>query len=138
MKLRHSEWAWEDAEKSNQMLQREMESFFNHGKLDCWGKRCQSAEVKEWAVPLAARLPSPASAAGPGPQWGCRTSTGWRQQSRHPIRSPSPTGAGAAQDLEAAPTVQGVVGIRADSPVAARIDGTWDTSSPPGTLCILY
>ena len=58
MKLRHSEWAREDAEKSNQMLQREMESFFNHGKLDCWGKRCQSAEVKEWAVPLAARLPS--------------------------------------------------------------------------------
>ena len=28
MKLRSSEWAWEDAEKRNQLLQREMEEFF--------------------------------------------------------------------------------------------------------------
>ena len=36
--------------------------FFNHGKLDCWGKRCQSTEVQEWAeFAFAACLPSPAS-----------------------------------------------------------------------------
>ena len=69
MKVRSSEWAWEDAEKRNQLLQREMEEvffffffFFNHGKLDCWGKRCQSTEVQEWAeFAFAACLPSPAS-----------------------------------------------------------------------------
>ena len=85
MKLRSSEWAWEDAEKRNQLLQREMEEFFvlffffNHGTLDCWGKRCQSAEVKESAEFVSAAClpsrPSTASrgarafAAGPGPQW---------------------------------------------------------------------
>ena len=68
MKLRSSEWAWEDAEKRNQLLQREMEEFFvlffffNHGTLDCWGKRCQSTEVQEWAeFAFAACLPSSTS-----------------------------------------------------------------------------
>ena len=78
------------------------------------------------------------SAAGPGPQWGWRSSTGWREQSWHPIRSLSSTGAGAAQDLEAAPTMQGVAGIRVDSPITTKTDGTWDLSSPPGIFCILY
>lgn len=90
MKLRHSEWAWEDAEKRNQLLQREMEeSFFNHGKLDCWGKRCQSAEVKEPAEFVsAACLSSQPSTASAEPlqldlgfSGARRAGPGWREQS---------------------------------------------------------
>ena len=156
MKVRSSEWAWEDAEKRNQLLQREMEEvfffffffFLTMGSLTVGAKGARAPKYRSGQSSLLLRAcpPQPptasggarGSAAGPGPQWGRRSSTGWREQSWHPIRSLSSTGAGAAQDLEAAPTVQGVAGIRVDSPMATKIDGTWDLSSPPGIFCILY
>lgn len=117
--------------------------FFNPGKLDCWGKRCQSAEVKESAEFVSAAClpsrPSTASrgarafAAGPGPQW-C-------QQIRHrleravltPRQEPEPhPGSGGCSDRARCGRHQ------SGSPMTARIDGTWDLSGPPGPFCILY
>lgn len=43
--------------------------FLNPGQPDCWGKRCQSAKVKEWGELTSARLALP---------WaGARASAAW-------------------------------------------------------------